>query len=131
MDTPSNKNFLLFIAPIAGVVIGITLLLSPATSGFFGNLFSTAPVDGAYTYYNKTLSAEELAKLEAKKQVFTVHYSQPVDGAVGSVWDTQEEANQAEAKYREENGDTHDQTKPDGPVRKDDTSSGELTTLTQ
>lgn len=130
MNSPSNKNFLFFIAPIAGVIIGISLLLSPATSGFFGNAFSASPEDGEFVYYSKTISAEELANLEAEKQVFTVHYSQPVDGAVGSVWDTQEEADEAEAKYREQYGDTHDLAKP-GPIPKDDAPAGELTTVTQ
>lgn len=131
MDNPSSKNFLFFITPIAGVIIGIALLLSPATSGFFGNVFGSSPVDGGYTYYSKTISAEELANLETEKQVYTVHYSQPVDGAIGSVWDTQEEADQAEAKYREAYGDTHDLTGPALPAPANEPASGELTTITQ
>lgn len=131
MDNPSSKQFLLFITPIVGVIIGVALLLSPATSGFFGNVFSSSPEEGGFTYYSKTISGDELAKLEQEKQVFTVYYSQPVDGAIGSVWDTKEEADQAEAKYREEYGDTHDLTGPALPAPANEPASGELTTITQ
>lgn len=126
MNNPSSKQFLLFITPIVGVIIGVALLLSPATAGFFGNVFSSSPEDSGFTYYNKTISSEELAELEQKKPVFTVYYSQPVDGAIGSVWDTKEEADQAEAKYREAYGDSPGLSAPGN-----EPAPGELTTITQ
>lgn len=131
MDNPSSKQFLLFITPVIGVIIGVVLLLSPATSGFFGNVFSSGPEAGGFTYYSKTISGEELAELEQEKRVFTVYYSQPVDGAIGSVWDSQEEADQAEAKYREEYGDTHDLDSPGLSAPGNEPAPGELTTITQ
>ena len=110
METPPNKNFLLFIAPIIGVILGIAILLSPG----FASLFSeNKPEEGVskYAYYEQVITQDELIKLSTEKEIFTVYYNQPIDGISGSVWNTQAEANTAEETYKKDHG--NDLTLPD------------------
>ena len=82
METPPNKNFLLFIAPIIGVILGIAILLSPG----FASLFSeNKPEEGVskYAYYKQVITQDELIKLSTEKEIFTVYYNQPIDGISG------------------------------------------------
>lgn len=105
MKTPTAKNPLFFILPVATVIIGVVFLLSPS---LFPQLGSSASGQGVYTYYEQTLTPEALKELSNEKQVYEVIYAQPIDGSLGSVWDSPEEAQQAENDYRAQYGQAHD-----------------------
>lgn len=134
MQSLKHKNVLFLIIPIVGTVLGVTLLLSSGISNWVSNTFPTEGTD-KYSYYNEFISIDELTKLSEEKSIYTVSYSQPIDGVVGSVWNSQEEANKAEEEYRAQYGAAHGLTGTDddlGPQSQDPAlAPGETTTLTQ
>ncbi|WP_336248951.1 hypothetical protein [Stomatohabitans albus] len=103
MEDVATHKPAFFLVPLIGTIAGIAILLSPAFTNTVESFLGVND-EATYTYYEKTITEEELDQILSEKNVYTVRYSAPVNGVIGSVWNTEEEAKQAEQTYRNEQG---------------------------